>query len=409
MKNRLFIVIFLFNPFLALLYEIRRLNSKVLANAIMLFCAFYGTTQYMGKENERYKDISVYRDNFYEMYDKNVSWTNFNSSLFDGQTTFDIAIPAISFVTAAFTRNVKVLLFILGLIFGFFYGRNIVDLIDLLDKSDSNRFIYFIIFVFALIVPFWAGLNGLRMWIGAHIYFFGVVKLLRGYGFWNFLYLFLSVLFHFSYISIVLLFVVFFFTRVSKSITIYFILFIISFLIAEMNVGKLADIVKIYSPEIFKAKSEEYTKEVYVESFKFATDDYSWHARIYSKMLLYSMFYLVLISFLKLRHITMSQRQSDFFSFALILFSFANVISQLPSGGRFYSLAFLFSLLSICDVYSLFKRKWMLYICIPSLLFWVTVHIRDGFDHFTLATFLSNPILTWLDVLSDNPLIDLIK
>ena len=122
------------------------------------------------------------------------------------------------------------------------------------------------------------------------------------------------------------------------------------------------------------------------------------------------MVYLLSITYLlNLREKIFNSNQSIYLSFSLLLFTFANVISKLPSGGRFYSIAFLFSLIPITYYYVRTKNRRMFHFALLPLLFWLVVNIRDGFDQITLATFLANPLLIWFDVLNQVPLIDLIK
>jgi hypothetical protein len=219
------------------------------------------------------------------------------------------------------------------------------------------------------------------------------------------------VLFHFSYITVAGIFFAFFFTPLKRYSTIYFAMFIVTFLVTESNVGNITQLIKDYTPAVFLAKAEEYTKEGYVESFRESfTEGRSWHALYYGAALLYSMFYLTFITyFFNQREKLLNGNQVVFLSFALILFSFSNLISQLPSGERFYSVTFLFALLPITDFYRRTKQKVMFHLSFIPLLFWMVVNVRDGFDQITLATFLANPLLVWFDFLNQQPIMDYIK
>jgi hypothetical protein len=406
-----YLLLYIINPFFALLSELKNLKKTSLPYVLMFFCAFYGASQFIGEEGVRFKDASAYRDKFYELHDKNASWENFKNSLFDGETTFDLAIPLISYITSSFTRNARVFFFVCGLIFGYFYGKNIEFVIQSLSLNHYNRFLLFLFLVFALIIPFWSGLNGLRMWIGAHIFFYGASRTLQSKNYRYLIYIALAVLFHFSYITVAGIFFAFFFTPLKRYSTIYFAMFIVTFLVAESTIGNVTQLINDYTPTLFQAKTEEYTKEVYVETFRESfAQGRRWHALYYNTALLYSMFYLTFITyFFNLREKLFNVKQEVFLSFTLLLFSFSNLISQFSSGSRFYAITFLFALISFTFFYSRTKHKKMFHLAFIPLLFWMVVNIRDGFDQITLATFLANPLLIWFDIFNQEPLIDLIK
>jgi hypothetical protein len=403
----------LINPFMALVKELSDFKSNKLPIVLMLFCGFYSATQMLGKEGEDYKDSSRYRDKFYAMHDQEVSWESFRMSIFDGETTFDVIVPLVSFIVATVTRNEKILFMIFGVIFGYFYGNNIrliIQNVQLEKNRYLSNFFWLLIFAFSLVVAFWSGLNGIRMWTGAHVFFYGAFRLLKFKELKSIYYIFLSVLFHFSYFSVGGIVLFFYFTPFKKYTTMYFVLFVVTFFLAQSNMGSVTELINNLTPSIFKAKTENYTKEVYVESFQTHKEEYSWHARIYEDVLKYVVFYLISITFLfNLRSKILDLTQNTILSFSLILFSFANTISKLPSGGRFYKVAFLFAFIPITYYYVRSKnKKWYHYTTIPFL-FWLIVTIRDGFDHFTLATFLSNPLLVFLNFLDQKAIIEYIK
>lgn len=411
MNKSNFFLLYLINPFFALIREIQNLEKTSLPHVLMLFCAFYGSSQMLGEAGVRYKDSSAYRDRLIEFHDKNVSLETFKSSLLDGETTFDIVIPLIIYFTSLFTSEAKILFLICGLIFGYFYGKNIEFILQNLSIDKYNKFLLFLILVFALIIPFWSGLNGLRMWMGAHVFFYGVSRHLKYSKSKYLAFIILASLFHFSLVTIVGIYLTFIFTPLNRYTTIYFGLYLVSFLLAEANLGFITEFIRNNSPAIFQAKTDIYTKDVYVETFTANfVEGRSWHAILYEKVLLYSMFFLVIVTYiLNKREKIFDNSQNVYFSFALLLLSFANFISQLPSGGRFYKIAFLFTLIPLSFFYSRTKYKKLFHFTFIPLLFWMVVNIRDGFDHLTLATFLANPLLIWFDFLNQVPMIDYIK
>ncbi len=402
----LFVVLWLINPLIALYIGIKNHNKISIVLTLVMFCAFYGTTI---KLYEKDKDSSQYRDNFYQMYDQNITFNNFKESIFDGETTFDVALPIISYTIALATRNEQILFLVFGAIFGLFYGKNLQFLFNLCEPIQKRNYLTIILLLtFMLIVPFWSGLNGIRMWTAAHIFFYGASRLISSNDKRSYLYILLAVLFHFSFVILALILTGFRFLPLKKYIIIYFTLFVFSFLVAETATEQLVTIVRNYSPEFIQAKSEAYTKDVYVETFQNKEKNYTWHAQIYQYVLKYSIVFLLILTFIHRSKIK-NETIIYFLTFALIIFSFANIFSLLPSGARFYKIAYLFSLIPI--LYSSYNghiNKLAKYTVIP-LLFWMVINIREGFDLISLGTIISNPILTFTSVANDIPLIDFIK
>jgi len=250
-----------------------------------------------------------------------------------------------------------------------------------------------------------------RMWTGAQVFFYGATGTIQSKNYRYLIYIALAVLFHFSYIAVAGIFFAFFFTPLKRQNTFYFAMFIVTFLVAESNIGNITQLINDYSPTVFQAKTEEYTKEGYVETFKKDfVEGRSWHAIFFNTALRYSMFYLTFLTyFYNFKDNFLNAEQKIFLSFVLILFSFANIVGNLPSGGRFYSIAYLFALIPITYFYSRTKHKRMFHLSFIPLLFWMVVNVRDGFDQITLATFLANPLLVWFDFLNQQPIIDYIK
>lgn len=410
MTKRAFLLFYFLNPFVALIAALKKYKSVSLPCVMMLFCSFYGTTQYTGTEGEFYKDSSSYLIDFYRMHDESVSWSSFRRTLLDGETSFDIAVPIVSYILAMFTKSAVVFFSVFGMIFGYFYGKNIEFMLIHASTEKKTSYSLYLVFIFALIIPFWSGLNGLRMWIAAHIYFYGCIQVLTYANRQGWLFVLLSILFHFAFASLALLFVLFVISRIKRFTSLFLCLFIITLFISSENVGILKRLIIDYTPGVYVSKVEAYTNDIYVDTFSDVKQHLSWHARWYRRILKYSIFFMIIITYMGIRRINNYEKiQEIYLSYGLLLLSYSNVVSLLPSGGRYYLVAYLFALVPIAYVYGRScLQKWFHFTVYP-LLFWTVINIRDGFDHMTLATLVSNPILTWVDFLDGAPLITLIK
>jgi hypothetical protein len=397
--------LWLLNPIIALYFGIRNHKKISVVLTLVFFCGFYGTTFHVNET----VDSSKYRDKFYSMHDQELDFENFKSTLFDGETTFDLVVPLITYFVASFTRNEQILFLIFGVIFGFFYGKNLIFLLNILPNNvKKSKFLIFLIFIFMLIVPFWSGLNGIRMWTGAHVFFFGVSRLIYKNEKRFYFYVILACLFHFSYIIVTIILISYRFIALKNYVRIYFVLFLISFFTSQLNIGQIKTFVNNNTPEIFKAKSEAYTKDIYIEKVTEKINNYSWHNRIYRSVLNYSIIWLLTLVYF-FRSNNNNTTINIFLNFALLLYSFANFFSILPSGGRFFAIANMFALISIIYFVSQGYLNKFANLTILPLLFWIIVNIRSGFDLISLASVISNPILTFTGVFRDIPLIDFIK
>ncbi|MEN9790666.1 MAG: hypothetical protein RLZZ63_324 [Gemmatimonadota bacterium] len=401
-----YFTLFLLNPFFAAVFSLARRNQRNLTLVAMCFCAFYGASQLISNE----KDNGRYRDKFYEMHDRQVTWTSFRESLWDGQTTVDVAIPLISFVAALVTRNERILFAVFGIVFGFFYGRNLQFVYSHLPRSKIPPFLALLVAVAALVVPFWAGLSSVRMWMGAHVFFYGASRYMSYKQARYLLFVAAAGLVHFSFTVVALMFAAFYFTRLRRREGLWFALFVATFLFAEIGAGTVREIIRGYAPAIYESKAEAYTEGSYVEDYSELTKQRSWHARYYQPALFYSICFLLVLTYRRTRRRRiLTDVERAFLSFAFVVFAFANSITFLPAGSRFYWVASLFAMIPIIKYYQHATSRTMIHLTTIPILFWLVVSIRDGFDLITLATIISNPVIIWGGGYTDISLMSFIK
>jgi hypothetical protein len=88
------------------------------------------------------------------------------------------------------------------------------------------------------------------------------------------------------------------------------------------------------------------------------------------------------------------------FCYSLFLYGFANISSQIPSGGRFITVAntfmFAFFIIFISTFPSIRGLLLIKALSIPFLLLFCIVTIRIGMDYFGIMTILGNPLLAAL-------------
>jgi hypothetical protein len=122
---------------------------------------------------------------------------------------------------------------------------------------------------------------------------------------------------------------------------------------------------------------------------------------------------LLLTVFFKGRDVWLKQKEMHrLFSFLLLFGGFANILSHVPSVGRFNSLATLFytGFLFLYFFYNNSEQlsKRLFFYLTPAFLLFFIVVIRTGFDNTGVFAFITNPIIAPF-LTNEIALIDLIK
>ncbi|NDA61838.1 MAG: hypothetical protein EBX50_07335 [Chitinophagia bacterium] len=399
-------LIFIVSPFIALYSVLVDYRKNDISFFFPIFLAFIGASLYPVGDAERY------RDRFYELHDRDLSLEQFSSTVLDGELSLDLAVPSISYIISKMTRNEKILFAVFGLILGFFYGRNIQFILDKFNKTNLNFFVLILIFVFSLIVSFWDGIRGVRMWTGAHIFFYAVSHIMERRNLKSFGFLFLACAYHFSFLLPVFIFLGYYFLPKKQFLPIAFIFFIISLIVSDFNIEFIKNLVLKNSPKFFLYTMEGYTGDDYIDTLKEDVKTYSFHFAISGIVLKFTLVYLLIISYIGSRNLlNIKNVYTKYFLFVFILFGVGNFLSVLPSGGRFVRLALLFSIVPIYFGYQNISRirRYVYHVSILPLLFWLVISIRESFYSLSIASVFGNPILILLDYGTSKNLDSLIK
>lgn len=386
------VIIFFISPFISLLVAIKSYRSPWAKNVIWFFVAFYGYTLVISNEE---MDANRYREWFYEMGQANISIENFHTIIYNEYTNnVDVLQPLLTFLVSRFTSNPQILFFAFALVFGYFYSRNIWLILNNSGAILKKESIPLII-TFAFIIGFWQ-INGFRMWTAAHVFFFGVVQYLIYKRKAGLVIAISSVFIHFSFVlpSIIL----FMYLVFKNSVKLYFILFVATFFITELNLEYVREMLNNISPDFFKTRINSYTNEGYSEEVINQLNNRSWHAQYYIKALKWVVImFMTIIYFKGLRFLQSTNSIFSLYCFTLLFLSIATVVSQLPSGGRFLNVAYLFAIASIVLYLQHFQTERIFKKLFPfltvALVLYCFVSVRIGFDTIGLVTILGNPFI----------------
>jgi hypothetical protein len=387
--------------------SIRNYHAPWSKNVVWLFVVFYGYTMVISSEG---MDANFYRDDFLRMAQSDISLDDFSNMLYGGEENYvDIMQPLISFTVSRFTSDHKILFLVFGIIFGYFYSKNIWYLIENTSAGFRKEIIPFII-TFALVVGFWQ-INGFRMWTAAHIFFFGAIRYLYEDKKQGFFIAAFSILVHFSFVlptALLLIHSIF-----KNRVHLYFWLFIGTFFISEINLTVVNELLTNIMPDILLNRVQGYTNEDYAEKINQSLQQNSWHAIFYERALRW-----VIISFISIiyfRSLVLIKSNSSFFSlfnFTLLFLAIGNLLSLVPSGGRFNIIANMFAVTVIVFCLQKVQKGHVMLklvpFTIPALFLYSVVALRLGFDTIGVTTILGNPLLAiFTDV--DTAIIEFIK
>jgi len=377
-------------PIAGLYLALSNYRNEWSKNIFWLFCIFFGYCFIIGGTNST--DSYYYAQVFSQYTNSKLSLKELLSSFYSESSNYvDMASPLITFLVAQITNNPRILFVVFGLIFGYFYSRNIWLVLDHIEGNLSKVVLIFI-FAFSLLNPIW-NINGFRMWTAAHLFLFGTLPfLLEGNKkrlYWSVV----SVFFHFSFMAPVAILFLFIFLR--NRLNIYMGFFVLTIFIKELDLNVVRSALS-FLPDVFQSRVSGYTNLDYAETIKMMGQSLNWYITVSANVIQWISYLFALFIYLFCRQVLKSRSDLlTLFCFSIFLFGFANIASQMPAGGRFIMVAnmFMFSFLAI--FISTFPRIKYLplvnTISIPFLLLFIAVSVREGMDFFGLTTIIGNP------------------
>lgn len=360
-------------------------------NIFWLFCVFFGYTFIIatdgGPDSYYYamllKQYGQTQMNFKEL------WSSFYS---ESSGYVDIASPLIIYLVSCVTSNPRILFSVFGLIFGYFFSRNLWYLLDRINgKSDVIVLLY--ILTFALCNPIW-NINGFRMGTASQIFLFGTLPYLLEGRKDRLLWAIVAMLFHFSFMFPLVSLFLFFFLRNKPNI--YLAFYLITFVIKEIDLQS-AQSALAFLPDVFQPRVSGYTNLEYAEERNLLISESNWYASFYTKGLEWVTVVMTLFIYLFGRKRLESRKDlMTLFCYSLLMYSFANISSQIPSGGRFLVVAntfmFAFYAIYISAFHKIKGFNFIKVLTIPLILLFLIVAIREGMDYYGLSTIIGNPL-----------------
>lgn len=404
------IILFLVWPLLAVVSAFRNYQKPWAKNIFWAFCTFFGFAFAIGAESHnsdivRYVARIEYLNNIEMGFSEVIVF-------FQESGQIDILNTLISIVVSRFTSSQVVLTTIYGFIFGYFLSRNLWYLLDRLENKLLPVTLI-LLTCFFLVNPIWQ-INGFRMWTATHVFIYGLLPYLfegKKKGLWLAM---LSILIHFSFILPVMILLAH--AVAGNWVKVFFIFYMVTFFFSEIDVAVFNNLVENYAPEILQERTESYRSEGQVEEYREGdtAGARNWYVVWYNRALSWSIMGFLVVLFFKGKHFFENNiRWLNLFCFTLLFFGVVNLISSLPSGGRFYTVANLCALaLIILYIQNQPHEKVMkrfILMATPALVLYIVVSVRIALYSLSATAILGNPFIALYMIGEQVSLNDVVK
>lgn len=396
-------------PFGVLIASMTNWKKSFSKNIFWIFCVFFGFAFIIGDDSIISTDSVNYAHWLTTYAFSDISFTDLFKSFYSERTgSLDILHPLITYLVSRVTYDPAFLFAVFGLIFGYFYSRNIWFILDKI-QGKITPFLFLYILTFALMNPIW-NINGFRMWTAAQIFLFGSLPYLLDGNPKRLIWSGVSVLMHFSFLLPLItlpLFVV-----LKNKINILFILFIITSFIKELDLNLVRNALHLL-PSVLQPTVSSYTNPDYADLVQSNFQNINWYITYSGKGIEWVIYTMVIFVYFFCKDLLNNKPNiKALFCYSLLFYAVANILSLIPSGARFLILAnsffFAFCIVSFPDIIRTKYSHIVITLSVPLLLLFCVVSLRSGMDFYGLNSIIGNPftVAFWNDTI---PLIEIIK
>lgn len=380
-------LIFLIWPLGAIFYAFNKYKHSWGKNIVWAFVAFYGYIFQIPPESNI--DAGAYKDALESLYGSNISFMEVLQAPFTGQfigerPSVDFFQPVLTFLVSRFTDNYHVMFLLVGVVFGFFFSRNLWMLFEKCEGS-LRLGLGVLILLLIFIIPPWL-LQSIRFYTAANIFIYGVFRYYLKNdkrGLWIAA---LSVLVHFSFIFAVLLLLLKRFIIRKNNYKFLFWLFLITIPLSILSMDAFSNFASRVLPDIFQFKIEAYTSERAVMKVSESDAARSIFTIVYDYFRPFIMVLMLVILYSKRKEmkIYLSGLQYNFLCFITFFAIVMNLIGFVPSMDRFYSVVFFIMVGFFIVFYQKgvikISKQWMVLLA-PLAVLYVIGTIRYGVGH----------------------------
>lgn len=388
-NKKFHLLMFLIWPLMGFIVACRDFSSRFNRNMILAFYTLYGFTFYISPamDGQRYashleKMYSIPTENYDEIFE----------GLFSDGGQLDILQPLITFIVSRFTSYYSVLFAVFAFILGTIQLKTIYMLYQDAEKKFNSNVIILLWFLPFLLSIF--SINGFRMWTAAWFFMYGVYN----YTYRKkriYLLVALSTAFiHFSFITVNIVFLIYAFAGNRRLL--FTILAIASFMFSELPLPAIQTYVENFGSGITR-KFTSYTHEKYSASVQESTQHAAWFIRWSGPLLKYFLCIAIGSMYFRLRNVKFSKEFNSLWCVTLLILTYANLASLVPSGGRFLTVFFLISIALLIIFYAHYytakKIDTIILVGIFPMALFALVAVRVGLSTTNLSLILPTPVI----------------
>ncbi len=370
-KNRLVIKLLLFAiwPFGAFLHSLRSPQLRSSRIIFYLWFVVFGLCFLPIEENA---DSYQYAQKF-EM-SKNMSFYTYQrdlGSFFSGSYNSDIKdiyVLTAYYLVGNLTDNVHVLFMVFAMVFAFFYVKSMKYALSS-DGKARNNLIFFILFGWFCISNPIFNINGVRFWTAAWM---GVYIMFRFLIHKDYKILLLLPLLYFVHSAfIVFIAIVFVYLFVGRFHKAWNVIFVISLFFSGLSfLPMVSNFIMDYLPHNLQFMLQYYSSEEYISNKIERMETLSALAQFFLNLPKIVRNLIVVIFLLNRRKIEKNESLSRVLEFTIVLLSLSNIISTIPSVGRFLNMVIPFLVYILISNYHFsMKYKWVIY-SVPVMYFY---------------------------------------
>lgn len=406
-KSNALIVTFLF-PFVGLIQSLANWRRPWAKNSFWLACVYMGAVFVFWPEGTILGaggDGGRYVLRLMEMYNNaSITLSSILSSYLKDPRVMDLYQQLTTFIVSRFTDNGHVLFAVYAVVFGFFYSRNIWYVLERLPNKRLGNLVVLLSLYF-LICPI-TQINGVRMWTALHMFVYGMMPYLLENDRSKIWWIAITPFIHFSFLYVAILGLLWFALSMRGKSTYYvtvvlsYSFFAISLLLNSMNINGMEGIIEEYTPDGFEEKISGYYSDEYLERIAESKAQKNWYVGMSGIVSHWSYSLLLLFLWPVLKRHKQNECWMSLYVFSLVMGGFANVMSLMPSGGRFQLLSQMFQvplLLIVCMNIPTGERfRKMVNYASVLLLLPLVFQIRQLFDYYSITLLFGNFITLFI-------------
>ena len=405
-------------PFFGLVNALRNWRQPWAMNVFWVVCAFMGAIQIYhptGTILGDGSDAGRYVLELQVMHRSVNSFEEVSRYFYDGDTN-DVFCSALQFIVSRFTENGHVFFFVLAVIYGFFYSRNIWYILNRI-RDQRIRWLWVMVAAFFLVCPIW-NINGVRMWTALHVFVYGSMPYLLEGKKKPLVWSAASILIHHSFIFPIALLTLFYVLgrRISSNkrlTTIFFAFYIATLTIKSLDLGALNAVLQAYLPDFYSDRIDGYVNEDALARNLESAAQNSWHVAFFNNLHYWINQILVVFTYIIFkRNRKILSWLLPLFSFSLLIYAFSNILACVPSGARYITISQMFMVATFLLTFRYWACDKVLARFMPIVMllfaFSLIFEIRKGFDYYGISVMIGN-IFTSLIFEDNTPLIHYIK